>query len=99
LRVIVPGVTQENVKVTVQNNQLVIEGERKAPDAFDKNSSTQLAYGKFYAAVTLQGGLDVEKLNARLHDGVLDVQIPMSERMKPRQIQIHTGDQRKSISA
>ena len=63
LRAIVPGITQENLKVTVQNNQLVIEGERKAPDGFNKNSLTQLAYGKFYTAVTLPAGLDVEKLN------------------------------------
>ena len=99
LRVILPGVTQDTVKVTVQNNQLVIEGERKAPEGFDKNALTQLAYGKFYTAVTLQAGLDREKLNCRLHDGVLYIQIPMSERMKPRQIQIHAGEQRKGISA
>jgi HSP20 family protein len=99
LRVIVPGVTQDSLKVTVQNNQLVIDGERKAPDGFDKNGVTQLAYGKFHAAVTLAAGLDVDKLNCRLHDGVLDIQIPVSEKMKPRQVQIQTGEQRKSISA
>jgi HSP20 family protein len=99
LRVIVPGVTQDSLKVSVQNNQLVIEGERKAPEGFDKNAFTQLAYGKFHTAVTLAAGLDVDKLNARLHDGVLDIQIPVSEKMKPRQVQIQTGEQRKSISA
>ena len=99
LRVIVPGVTQDSLKVTVQNNQLVIDGERKAPDGFEKNGFTQLAYGKFHAGVTLAPGLDVDKLNCRLHDGVLDIQIPVSEKMKPRQVQIQTGEQRKSISA
>jgi HSP20 family protein len=99
LRVIVPGVTQDSLKVSVQNNQLVVEGERKAPEGFDKNAFTQLAYGKFHTAVTLAAGLDVDKLNARLHDGVLDIQIPVSEKMKPRQVQIQTGEQRKSISA
>ena len=99
LRVILPGVTQDNLKVTVQNNQLVIEGERKAPEGFEKNAFTQLAYGKFYTAVTLPAGLDLDKLNCRLRDGVLDCQIPVSEKMKPRQIQIQTGEQRKSISA
>jgi len=99
LRVILPGVTQDGVKVTVQNNQLIIEGERKAPESFDKNAFTQLAYGKFYTAVALQAGLDLDKLSCRLRDGVLDIQIPMSEKMKPRQIQIQTGEQRKSISA
>jgi HSP20 family molecular chaperone IbpA len=41
----------------------------------------------------------VDKLNARLQDGVLDVQIPVSEQMKPRQIQIQSGENRKGISA
>jgi HSP20 family protein len=101
LRVILPGVTQNDVKVSVQNNQLIIEGERKAPDAFQKNTHTQLAYGRFYTAVTLPAGLDLNKLNCHLRDGILEVQIPVSEQIKPKQIQILTGEpqQRKSISA
>lgn len=100
LRAILPGVAQNELKVSVQNNQLVIEGERKSPEGFDKSNFTQLAYGKFHAAVTLPAGLDLDKLNARLHDGVLDISIPVAEQMKPRQVQIQTGgDQRKGISA
>jgi len=99
LRVIVPGVSQQELKVSVQNNQLVIEGERKTPESFGKQNYTQLAYGRFYTAVTLPSGLDLDKLQARLHDGVLDIQIPISEQMKPRQIQIQTGESRKSITA
>src|SRR5580658_9761875 len=34
LRAILPGVAQQDLKVSVQNNQLVLEGERKAPDNF-----------------------------------------------------------------
>ncbi len=99
LRVIVPAVSQQEIKVSVQNNQLVIEGERKPPEGFNKNTYTQLAYGKFYTAVSLPSGLDLDKLNCRLHDGVLDIQIPVSEQMKPRHIQIQTGEGRKSITA
>ena len=53
----------------------------------------------FTPLVTLAAGLDLDKMNCRLHDGVLDIQIPVSEKMRPRQIQIQTGEQRKSISA
>ncbi len=76
----------------MQNNQLILEGERKAPETFKNNANAQLAYGKFYAAVTLPNGLNVDKLNARLQDGILDIQIPVSEQMKPRQIQIQSGE-------
>jgi HSP20 family protein len=87
------------VKVSVQNNQLVIEGERKPPEGFKQNAYTQLAYGKFYAAVTLPNGLDLDKLSARMHDGVLDIQIPISEQMNPRQVQVQSGEARRSICA
>lgn len=99
LRTVLPGVTQNDVKVSIQNNQLVIEGERKTPDGFQKNNVTHLSYGKFYSALTLPSGLDLDKMNARLHDGVLDIDIPVSEKMKARQIQIQTGEQRKGITA
>lgn len=99
LRAILPGVTQQDLKVSVQNNQLILEGERKAPETFKNHANAQLAYGKFYAAVTLPNGLNVDKLNARLQDGILDIQIPVSEQMKPRQIQIQSGESRKGISA
>ena len=99
LRAILPGVTQTDLKVSVQNNQLIIEGERRAPETFKNHAHAQLAYGKFYAAVTLPSGLNVDKLTCRLQDGVLDIQIPVSEQMKPRQIQIQAGESRKSISA
>ena len=100
LRAILPGVTQNELKVTVQNNQLIIDGERKAPDAFQRNAYTQLAYGRFHAAVTLPAGVDLDKMTARLRDGILDIQIPVAEQMKPKHIQIQTGEsQRKSISA
>jgi len=99
LRAILPGVAQPDLKVSVQNNQLILEGERKAPEMLKNNGQTQLAYGKFYAALTLPSGLNVDKLTCRLQDGILDIQIPVSEQMKPRQIQVQSGESRKSVSA
>jgi HSP20 family protein len=99
VRAIVPGVSDKDMNVNVQGNQLVIEGERRRPEAFGNNAWTQLAYGKFYTAVTLPNGLNLEKISCRLHDGVLDLEIPVAEAMKPRQIQIETGEGRKAINA
>lgn len=99
LRVIVPGVPEKDVRVNVQGNQLVIEGERRRPENFGNNAWTQLSYGKFYTAVTLPNGLNLDQVSCRLHEGVLDIEIPVAEAMKPRQIQIETGEGRKSISA
>lgn len=99
LRAILPGVPEKDVRVSVQNNQLVIEGERKAPEGFDKNAYTQLAYGKFYAALTLPAGLDLDRVSCRLQNGILDLQVPIAEASKPKQIQIQTGNAQKAIGA
>jgi HSP20 family protein len=98
LRAILPGVAENDVRVSVQNNQLIIEGERKIPEGLEKNAFTHLRYGKFYSVLALPSGLDVDHVSCRLHNGVLDIQIPIAETSKPRQIQIQTAGQ-KAISA
>ncbi len=99
LRAILPGVSDKDVQVSVQNGQLVLEGERKAPEGFEKNANTQLVYGKFYSALALPSGLDVDHISCRLHNGVLDIQVPILEARKPKQIQIRTGAEQKAIGA
>jgi HSP20 family protein len=100
LRVILPGVREDDVKVQLQGNQLVVEGERKEPENFAKNGgSMRLPYGKFYRAIDLPNGLDQDRVQCRLHDGVLDVQLPIAETMKPRRIPIEGAEGRKVIAA
>lgn len=97
LRCILPGVSEKDMKVSLQGNQLVIEGERKVPEGF-QNGYTRLPYGKFYTAVDLPSGLDFDQLSCRLHDGVLDIEVPVAEAMKPRDVPISTGEGRRSIT-
>jgi HSP20 family protein len=92
-------VLDKDVHVNVQGNQLVIEGDRRRPEEFSGNAWTQLNYGKFYTAVNLPSGLDLDKISCRLHEGVLDIRIPVAEAMKPRQIRIDSGEERRAISA
>jgi len=93
LRLIVPGVTENDLKVTVQGNQLYVQGERKEPKELSKSdySFRELIYGKFESMISLPGGLELDKLEAHLHDGVLDIRIPVAETMKPREIPISAG--------
>jgi len=99
LRLIVPGVTEKDLKVTVQGNQLSIQGERKEPKEWSKSdcSFTELTYGKFERLIRLPDGLELEKLEAHLHDGVLDIRIPVAAAMKPKVIPISVGA--KSLAA
>jgi len=99
LRVVLPGVTEKDLKVTVQGNRLLVEGERKAPENFSANGYSYLAYGKFCRAIDLPDSVDLDKISCRLHDGVLDVEIPVKAEMKPRQIPVAAGETRKAIAA
>jgi len=100
LRVVLPGVGEGDVRVQLQGNELMVEGERKEPENFAKNGgSTRLPYGRFCRAIDLPNGLDQNRIQCRLHDGMLDVQFPIAETMKPRQIAIRSSESRKAIAA
>lgn len=99
LRAILPGVPEKEITVTVQNNQLILEGERKLPEKFVKNVSRHLLYGPFYAAITLPTGLDVDHIVCKLLNGVLEIEVPIAETSKPKHIEIVPGEMRKSIGA
>ncbi len=100
LRVVLPGVREEDLKVNIQGNQLVIEGERKQPENFAKNGGYfRLPYGKFYRVIDLPSGLNYDKIECRLHDGLLDIRLPIAEAMKPRRIEIQSGEPRKALAA
>ena len=77
----------------------MISGERKAPEGFRKNAFTQLVYGKFTTSVALPNGLNLDQVKCELHDGVLDISIPVAEAMKPRQIPIAAGSAQKALGA
>jgi HSP20 family protein len=99
LRAILPGVSAEDVKVSVQEGRLVLEGERKLPEGWGENAQTVMAYGKFYATIPVPSGLDLDKVTCRLHDGILEIHLPVTEALKPRQIPIETGVSQKAIGA
>lgn len=99
VRAVLPGVPEKDVHVSIRGNELILEGERKAPETWTKAGFTQLAYGRFYAAVSLPQGLDLNKVSCRLHNGLLDINIPIAEQMKPRQIPIQTEGTQRAISA
>lgn len=101
LRVVLPAVSEEDVEVTVQGNQLTIRGQRRAPEGFGKEGYIyhRMPYGKFERTIDLPNGLNGEKLQARLHEGVLDIRVPVAETMKPRKITITPSTEKKTIAA
>jgi HSP20 family protein len=103
LRVVVPAVSQNDLKMTVQGSQLTIQGERRAPEEFGKEGTvySQMPYGRFERVLDLPAGLDLDKLQAHLHDGVLDIRIPVAAAQKPKQVPISvgSGESKKTLAA
>ena len=101
LRVVLPGVHQEDLKLSIEGGHLVIQGERKPLKDFGKEGAVynQLAYGKFERRMELPNGLDLDKLQANLNEGLLDIRIPVAAAVKPKQIKISTEPEHKTLTA
>ena len=84
-----PGLTAEDIDVSIHNGDLLIQGERKCQcrqGGFDTRS-----YGRFEQRMTLMAPVDAEKIEARLVNGVLSLTCAKSEEAKPRRIAISTA--------
>ena len=94
IRMDLPGVDPDEVEVTVQENNLLINGRRRFPFEADQVRFTRRGtfYGDFTQRVALGKGLDVEQINARFDNGVLEIAIPFAAEVQPRKIAIDTSD-------
>jgi HSP20 family protein len=85
-----PGMTKENIEITVENNILTIAGERK----FEKETKgeeyhrLERTYGTFSRSFTLPTGVRTDKVEANFDHGVLRLDLPKQEGAKPRKITI-----------
>ncbi len=86
-----PGLEKKDITIDVKDRILTLKGERTYDNETegDKYYRRERAYGKFERSFTLPDGLDPEKIKADYKDGLLSVEIPKSEKEKPKQITIH----------
>ena len=90
-----PEVKREDVKVTVENGVLAIAGERKFEqqheDKKKKYHRVERAYGSFLRTFTLPEDADADQVKATFKDGVLEVHLPKGEKAKPKQIEVQVA--------
>lgn len=86
----VPGMTQKDLKVTIENNILSITGERKGGRQDGKRGSvrTERVWGAFSRSFMLPRSVDPEKVKAVTKDGVLEVTLPKRPEAKARSIEV-----------
>ena len=85
-----PDVKKDDVKVTVEDGQLRISGERKQEkdEKGKKFHRVERSYGSFMRSFSLPENVDDSKLSAEYKDGVLNVRLPKTEKAKPRAIAV-----------
>ena len=90
VKVEVPGVNKNDVKITVQNGVLTIHGERKKEEETKGESYHRLerSVGAFQRSFTLPTSVKSEKIDAAYNDGVLTVTLPKAEEAKPKEIEV-----------
>jgi len=91
VKVDLPGMKREDIKVTFENNVLTIEGERKGEsvEGDDHFQRIERTYGLFRRSFTLPATIDGSRVQAGYADGVLTVTLPRREETRPRQIQVN----------
>ena len=85
-----PDVPKENVKVTVENGTLNISGERKAEteEKGRKFHRIERYYGRFERNFSLPEDAEAKDVKAEFKDGMLRVHLAKSEKARPKQIEI-----------
>jgi HSP20 family protein len=94
LRADLPGLTQDDVKIELEDSTLTVSGERKS-ERTDKHEGyyrVERAFGSFSRSLTLPKGVDADAVKANFDNGVLEIHIPKPEERKPRRIAIAVGD-------
>jgi len=96
LRADLPGLSDGDVSIQLEDNVLTISGERKAEhdDRQEGYYRLERAFGAFSRSLTLPDGGDPDGVQAHFDRGVLDIRIPKPEQKKPKTVQITPGANR-----
>jgi len=85
-----PGVEKDRISVEVKEGILTLRGERGFDNELKKESYHRIerSYGSFQRSFSLPVSVDQEKVTARFQNGVLEVQLPKKDQVKPKQIEV-----------
>jgi len=97
-----PGMNKDDVRVEIQNDALIIQGERKREWDEDKGGvhRSERSYGTFYRAISLPEGSNAEQASAEFENGVLNIRIPIPQaKQTTRQIPIGGSQEQRRPAA
>jgi HSP20 family protein len=85
-----PGVSEDDLEISVYRDTLTLAGVRKDPERSEAKGyhRRERGSGRFTRTVSLPFQVDVEKVDARLENGVLRLSLQRPESDKPKRIQL-----------
>ena len=87
-----PGVTREDVTISLQEDVLTLEGKREPKVQENVNwQRRERAYGTFSRAVQLPFRVDADKVRARFNNGILEIELQRLEADRPKKIEIRAA--------
>jgi HSP20 family protein len=99
LKADLPGLSEGDVNIEIQDGTLTISGERSAEHEQREKGWYRIerSFGRFQRSLSLPEGIDADAVSAGFDRGVLEVRIPKPEERQPRRVEIkagHNGDGR-----
>ena len=91
VRADIPGVDPKDIKVSIENGNLIVEGRRETEVEENRDNfyRVERSFGSFYRSFNLpDADTNVKKIKAHSHNGVLEVSVPISETAKQKKIEI-----------
>ncbi len=86
----VPGVSPDNIDITMENGVLTLKGERST-EAKEQNQNykrVERIYGTFHRRFSLPDTADAEGIAAKCNNGVLEISIPKKASVQPKKIAV-----------
>lgn len=85
LSVVMPGVSKNNIKIKLEDGSLVIMGRlEEYNEVFGrKYILKEIESGNFYRRFKISDSIDESKIDAKLENGILKIQLPKHDRVKP----------------
>ncbi|MDW7979104.1 MAG: Hsp20/alpha crystallin family protein [Verrucomicrobiales bacterium] len=93
IKVELPEVQKDDVRVTVEGGTLTISGERKAEKEQKgrRFHRVERYYGRFERSFVIPDDAEPDNIKAEFKDGVLRVHLPKSEKARPKQIEVQVA--------
>ena len=91
LHAAVPGIKPEDLDVSITGDVLTIKGEYKSEEQGESNRQyirQERRFGSFCRQLTLPSAVDANKVNATFENGILTLEMPKREEVKPKSVKI-----------